>query len=82
MHETHQYSLHPTIDHLATILHQSKLFKHPSQNYTDHTKKPPNVDIAGDFNLPDIDWDSQQTTNTRTASKHNKLLEVINEFGL
>ena len=40
------------------------------------------VDIAGDFNLLDIDWDSQQTTNTRTASKHNKLLEIISEFGL
>ena len=41
----------------------------------------PNVVIV-DFNLPDIDWDNQQTTNTRTASKHNKLLEIINEFGL
>ena len=47
-------------------------------------KNTPNVviNIAGDFNLPDIDWDNQQTTNTRTASKHNKLLEIISEFGL
>ena len=46
-------------------------------------KSTPNVVIAGDFNLPDIYWDSQQTTNTRTASsKHNKLLEIISEFGL
>ena len=45
-------------------------------------KNTPNVVIAGDFKLPAIDWDSQQTTNTRTASKHNKLLEIISEFGL
>ena len=38
--------------------------------------------MAGDLNLPDIEWDNQQTTNTRTASKHNKLLEIISEFGL
>ena len=42
----------------------------------------PHVVIAGDFNLPDIDWNRQQTTNTRTASKHNKLLEIFSEFGL
>ena len=35
---TNQYSLHPTTDPLATIWHHSKLFKHPSQNYTDHKK--------------------------------------------
>ena len=46
------------------------------------TKNTPNVVIAGYFNLPDLDWDNQQTTNTRTASKHNKLLEIISEFGL
>ena len=40
------------------------------------------VVIAGDFNLPDIDWSKQQITNNRTASKHNKLLEIINKFGL
>ena len=42
----------------------------------------PNVAVAGDFNLPDINCGSQQTTNTRTASKQNKLLEIISEFGL
>ena len=32
------------------------------------SKNVPNVVIA-DLNLPDINWDSQQTTNSRTASK-------------
>ena len=68
----------PPSDHLASLealqASLTKLYK--SQ------KNTPNVVIAGDFNLPDIDWDNQQTTNTRTASKHNKLLEIISEFGL
>ena len=45
-------------------------------------KNTPNVIIAGDFNLPDIDWLNIQTTNAKTASKHNKLFEILNEFGL
>ena len=45
-------------------------------------KNTPNVVVAGDFNQPYINWDSQQSTNTRTASIHNKLLEIISEFGL
>ena len=42
------------------------------------------VVIAGDFNLPDINWTNHQTTNnsTVTVSKHNKLLEITNDFGL
>ena len=41
-----------------------------------------NVVIAGDFNLPDINWTNHQTTNNSTSSKHNKLLEITNEFEL
>ena len=68
----------PPSDHLASLeaLQASLTKLYRSQ------KNMPNVVIAGDFNLPDIDWDNQQTTNTRTASKHNKLLEIISEFGL
>ena len=68
----------PPSDHLASLeaLQASLTKLYRSQ------KNTPNVVIAGDFNLPDIDWDNQQTTNTRTASKHNKLLEIISEFGL
>ena len=53
---------------------------HEINKYSLHPTTDPLA--AGDFNLPDIDWDNQQTTNTRTASKHNKLLEIISEFGL
>ena len=68
----------PPSDHLASL---EALQASLTKLYRSH-KKTPNVVIAGDFNLPDIDWDNQQTTNTRTASKHNKLLEIISEFGL
>ena len=42
------------------------------------------VVIAGNFNLLDINWTNHQTTNSNnsTASKHNKLLEITNDFGL
>ena len=63
----------PPNDHLLS-LSLTKLYR--------TQKTPPNVVIAGDFNLPDINWSKQQITNNRTASKHNKLLEIINEFGL
>ena len=68
----------PPSDHLASL---EALQASLTKLYRSH-KNTPNVVIAGDFNLPDIDWDNQQTTNTRTASKHNKLLEIISEFGL
>ena len=68
----------PPNDHLQSLeaLHESLTKLYRTQ------KIPPNVVIAGDFNLPDINWSKQQITNNRTASKHNKLLEIINEFGL
>ena len=59
--------------HTHTHTHTAKLVVEISH------KNMPNVVIAGYFNLPDIDWNSQQTTNTRTATK---LLEIISEFGL
>ena len=42
----------------------------------------PNVVISSDFDLPDINWDRQQTIIIRTAIKHSQLLEIISEFGL
>ena len=68
----------PPNDHLQSLeaLHESLTKLYRTQ------KTPPNVVIAGDCNLPDINWSKQQITNNRTASKHNKLLEIINEFGL
>ena len=68
----------PPNDHLQSLeaLHDSLTKLYRSQ------KTPPNVVIAGDFNLPDINWTNHQTTNNSTASKHNKLLEITNDFGL
>ena len=45
-------------------------------------KTPPSVILAGDFNLPDINWENICSTNAQTAAKHNKLIEIIGEFGL
>ena len=45
-------------------------------------KTPPSVILAGYFNLPDINWDNICSTNAQTAAKHNKLIEIIGEFGL
>ena len=55
-----------------------KLSMTPQLNYIDHKKTPPNVVIAGDFNLLDINWTNHQTTNNSTSSKHNKLLKITN----
>ena len=40
-------------------------------------RKNPNVVIAGDFNHPDINWDTQSTTIPATAATHQKLLDVL-----
>ena len=40
-------------------------------------RKNPNVVIAGDFNHPYINWDTQSTTNPATAATHQKLLDVL-----
>ena len=68
----------PPNDHLQSLeaLHDSLTKLYRSQ------KTPPNVVIVGNFNLPDINWTNHQTTNNSTASKHNKLLEITNDFGL
>ena len=50
--------------------------------YNRHNKSMPNVVIGGDFNLPDIDWESYKSTNTQTASRHDRFLEILSEFGL
>ena len=45
-------------------------------------KTPPSVILAGYFNLPDINWNNICSTNAQTAAKHNKLIEIMGEFGL
>ncbi len=50
--------------------------------HTKHKRSPPLIHIAGDLNLGDIDWDSMKPTCARTASHHNKLIELLDEFGM
>lgn len=45
-------------------------------------KKYPNVVIGGDFNFPDINWESWSATNIKTASAHNKFLNFLLENSL
>ena len=40
------------------------------------------VILAGDLNLLAINWDNLCATNQQTAAKHNKLIEIVGEFGL
>ena len=47
-----------------------------------HCRSQPNIVIAGDFNFPDIDWNSCTTSNPNTASVHRKLLDMLLEHSL
>nr|XP_054774593.1 uncharacterized protein LOC129282754 [Lytechinus pictus] len=40
-------------------------------------RRQPNVVLAGDFNHPDINWETQSTTNPATTAIHQKLLDVF-----
>ena len=40
------------------------------------------VTLAGDLNLPAIDWENLCATNQQKAAKHNKLTEIVGEFGI
>ena len=40
------------------------------------------VILAGDLNLPAIDWENLCATNQQKAAKHNKLTEIVGEFGI
>ena len=44
----------------------------------------PNINIGGDFNLGDIDWDTAVPTpnNSSTASRHQKFLQVVDDYSL
>lgn len=44
----------------------------------------PNIVIGGDFNLGDINWDNEMptTTNSATASQHNKFLNLMDDYSL
>lgn len=50
--------------------------------FSKHTKRVPNVILGGDFNLPDIDWNSTTTSSPRTQSLHNSFIELLNYFNL
>ena len=68
----------PPNDHTASLeaLHESLSILYRS------CKTPASVILAGDFNLPDFNWVNMCSTNSQTAAKHNKLIEIIGEFGL
>lgn len=51
-----------TLDHLQTSL----------DKITARHLKLPNIVLAGNCNLPDIDWESVATKNARTQSEHNR----------
>ena len=44
--------------------------------------KLPNIILGGDFNLPDINWDSWTPTKPSTASVHQKFLDFLLENSL
>ena len=68
----------PTNDHTASpeALHESLAIRYRS------CKLLPSIIIAGDLNLPDINWETLCKTNQRTAKKRNKFLEIVSEYGL
>ena len=61
------------LEHLRDTL--SLIFSH-------HRHTQPLIYIAGDFNLGDIDWTNNITTNPQTATYHQRLLDLMDEFGL
>ena len=60
-----------------------KLHDSISRVFTGNSNHP-NVIIGGDFNLGDIDWNSEVPVpcNVNTASQHNKLLQLIDDYSL
>ena len=52
-----------------------------SKLMTQHRRSHPNIIIGGDFNLPDINWESGTTTNPCT-SNHQELLDLLLENSL
>ena len=63
-----------SLDHLSESIRQvfAKVPNHP------------NIIIGGDFNLGDIDWDTPVPTpnNPSTASRHQKFLQIIDDYSL
>jgi len=47
-----------------------------------HRNAQPLIIIAGDMNLGDINWENGTTRNPQTASHNQKLLDLMDEFGL
>jgi len=50
--------------------------------FAHHRNAQPMVVIAGDFNLGDINWERNSTSNPQTSSHNQKLLDLMDEFGL
>ena len=44
-----------------------------------YSRSQPSIVITGDFNHPDINWDTQTTTNPATNACHQKLLDILLE---
>ena len=61
------------LEHLRDAL--SLIFSH-------HRHTHPLIYIAGDFSLGGIDWTNNLTTNPQAATYHQRLLDLIDEFGL
>ena len=53
-----------------------------SSIFSKQKSKLPHVIIGGDYNFPDIDWDTWNTTNPRTASVHRSFLQFLLENSL
>ena len=50
--------------------------------FSKHENTPPLIYICDDLNLRDIDWSDMTTTNPQTAKYHDKLFEILDEFGV
>ena len=47
-----------------------------------HRRSHPNIIIGGDFNLPDINWESCSTSSSSNAGYHQFLLDLLLEHSL
>ena len=50
--------------------------------HSKHKRSPPQIIIAGDLNLGDIDWIQLTPTKPQTACHHTRLIELMAEFSM